>query len=66
MCDLCSSNPKLKQAAREGTRMRAEQLELMADILRGLASGRLQPHNSLECGGIYARSIIRYLVEEWM
>ena len=66
MCDLCSKDPKELANARQGTIRHAERLEHMATLLRGLASGRLKPHDTNNKGGLTARTLIRYLVEEWM
>ncbi len=66
MCDLCSSDPKEKQAAREGTLIMAVRLERMAQILRDLTAGRQRSHDPNGCGSLTARGLIRYLVEEWM
>lgn len=66
MCALCSSDPKEKQMARDSELMHADLLERMAHLLRDLASGRVKPHSEDCKKRSTAKSLIRYLVEEWM
>lgn len=66
MCDLCDKDPKKLEAARAGTLFYAERMEHMAQHLRNLVSGRVRPHDHQSTASVTARSLIRYLVEEWM
>jgi len=67
MCNLCSKDGIERQTARDMCIYRAEQLERMARHERALASGTAEPHSEESKGiSVLARSIIRYLAEEWM
>jgi hypothetical protein len=66
MCDLCSSDPTKRDAAREDCYRRAKEFERMAALERSLGSGHAIPHVNVESGRSLARTLIRYLVEEWM
>ena len=67
MCRLCSKDKIEVDAAREYARMRADEFEAMAWTERGLANGTIQPHSDqAKSASAMARSLIRYLVEEWM
>lgn len=67
MCDLCSAVPEEQTAAIQETRRNALILQRMADKLNDLAAGRIQPHSQdARHMASLARSIIYYLVTEWM
>jgi uncharacterized protein YifE (UPF0438 family) len=67
MCDLCSPVPEEQTAAIQETRRNALILQRMADRLNDLAAGRIQPHSPDAKHMVsLARSIIYYLVTEWM
>lgn len=65
MCDLC--NPETRTKARESLRSAADALERLANDLRDLAEGRVEPHGIPASGiGALARGIVRKLVQEWV
>ena len=66
MCQLCSQDDTQYKNATMACVRHAELLEKMARVERGLASGRIKPHDANSEAGMIARSLIRYLVEEWL
>lgn len=67
MCKLCSKDDGERKAAKEEAAYRAKQFEEMAYVERRLAAGVLKPHSEdAKFSSATARSLIRYLVEEWM
>ena len=67
MCRLCGGTPEERAKAAEYERARATELRRMAAHIERLANGHVEPHG--EEAARYAekaRSIIRYLVMEWM
>jgi hypothetical protein len=64
VCELCSPD---KEAVSRGLEMRAEQLERMAAFMRAMGSGRIRPHTKeTEPISIMARTLLRFLVEDWL
>lgn len=64
MCMLCGDTA---EQGRAEARQLATDLDLMAAIQRGLASGRLKPHTEdSKTHGYLASTLIRKLVEEYI
>jgi hypothetical protein len=67
MCRLCSKNEIERKAAQAEARTQADMLERMARIERGFADGSIEPHSdAIQKEAVIARSLIRYLVNDWM
>jgi hypothetical protein len=67
VCFRCGTSEEEKARLREGATYRAEMLERMAQYERRFAKGTLQPHShDAEKVRLLARSLIRYLAEDWI
>lgn len=68
MCDLCSDDKQEARNYAQGLGIEARQLENVALYLRGLASGRIQPHDPKELAKIRttANAAIRLLVDHFV
>lgn len=67
MCELCSTDPVILQAAKDNANRMAQRLERAAVIYRGLASGSLKPHTKdFRQKTFLFKAIIRELVEEYI
>jgi len=66
MCMLCSADKQEKEFARKNCIAHAEQFERMAQAERNLASGTWGPHELPTGIHLLAKSLIRYLVSEWL
>lgn len=67
MCDLCSSDKEERKSHQDYLISQAEALTRLANSLRGLAFGRIEPHSDEAARiGLNCKSVIRYLVSEWL
>ncbi len=67
MCGLCSSDPSERDKERRAMHNSAERLRRLAKLYDGLASGEINPHSEkAKDVGLAAKSVIRFLVDEWV
>jgi len=67
MCELCDPDENVRRMALDGHRYRAKQLEDLMHVESAIASGRIKPHtDAWKKHESLAKSILRYLVEDWL
>lgn len=67
MCDHCDPNPDVRERASKEAERLSLTLKNLALFYAGVASGRIKPHtNEYVDQSIYARQVIRRLIEEWV
>lgn len=65
MCGLCSVDQQERNSERDALAAKADRIEELAVMLRQMSRGHIKPHSDSGISPL-ARSIIRYLVDEWM
>ena len=65
MCRLCDKEERPK--AREEYRQRAQELNDLAYQYLRIVDGKIEPHtDKMKTVGLLAKSIIRFLVNDWL
>lgn len=67
MCQFCDADEKEREKARNHAVDFADYLSSMASAYRDLAHGHRKPHtDDVKMMPVWARHIVRVLVEEWI
>jgi hypothetical protein len=67
MCQLCNSDPNVRERETERLLLRAADLAELASLERDVAHGRIKPHTEQYIAGRdIAIRILRYLAGEWL